>query len=55
MGEQGSKPLREEALVLTHFPPAFLLWKDALFSAVQNFSEAASDFHRRLAEVDLNK
>ncbi|XP_014394380.1 PREDICTED: N-acetylated-alpha-linked acidic dipeptidase 2 isoform X3 [Myotis brandtii] len=27
---------------------------DALFSAVQNFSEAASDFHRRLTEVDLN-
>ncbi|KAM7086180.1 N-acetylated-alpha-linked acidic dipeptidase 2 isoform 2-T3 [Molossus nigricans] len=27
---------------------------DSLFSAVQNFSEAASDFHRRLTEVDLN-
>ncbi|XP_031316393.1 N-acetylated-alpha-linked acidic dipeptidase 2 [Camelus dromedarius] len=27
---------------------------DALFSAVRNFSEAASDFHRRLAGVDLN-
>lgn len=55
MGRQESKPLKEEALVLTHFSPAFPLWKDALFSAVQNFSEAASDFHRRLTEVDLNK
>nr|XP_034493003.1 N-acetylated-alpha-linked acidic dipeptidase 2 [Marmota flaviventris] len=27
---------------------------DSLFSAVKNFSEAASDFHRRLTEVDLN-
>ncbi|XP_021573647.1 N-acetylated-alpha-linked acidic dipeptidase 2 isoform X2 [Carlito syrichta] len=27
---------------------------DSLFSAVNNFSEAASDFHRRLAQVDLN-
>ncbi|XP_007538607.2 N-acetylated-alpha-linked acidic dipeptidase 2 [Erinaceus europaeus] len=27
---------------------------DPLFSAVKNFSEAASDFHRRLAQVDLN-
>uniref|UniRef100_A0A673T9T6 Aminopeptidase NAALADL1 n=1 Tax=Suricata suricatta TaxID=37032 RepID=A0A673T9T6_SURSU len=26
---------------------------DSLFSAVKNFSDAASDFHRRLAEVDL--
>ncbi|CAH6777423.1 N-acetylated-alpha-linked acidic dipeptidase 2 [Phodopus roborovskii] len=26
---------------------------DALFSAVTNFSEAASDFHRRLTQVDL--
>ncbi|GAB5577314.1 N-acetylated-alpha-linked acidic dipeptidase 2 isoform X4 [Prionailurus iriomotensis] len=28
---------------------------DSLFSAVKNFSDAASDFHRRLTEVDLNK
>uniref|UniRef100_A0A9L0RP10 N-acetylated-alpha-linked acidic dipeptidase 2 n=1 Tax=Equus caballus TaxID=9796 RepID=A0A9L0RP10_HORSE len=27
---------------------------DSLFSAVKNFSEAASDFHRRLTQVDLN-
>uniref|UniRef100_A0A8I5ZMS5 N-acetylated alpha-linked acidic dipeptidase 2 n=1 Tax=Rattus norvegicus TaxID=10116 RepID=A0A8I5ZMS5_RAT len=27
---------------------------DPLFSAVKNFSEAASDFHRRLTQVDLN-
>uniref|UniRef100_A0A8D1EPK7 N-acetylated-alpha-linked acidic dipeptidase 2 n=1 Tax=Sus scrofa TaxID=9823 RepID=A0A8D1EPK7_PIG len=27
---------------------------DSLFSAVKNFSEAASDFHRRLSQVDLN-
>ncbi|XP_046927069.1 N-acetylated-alpha-linked acidic dipeptidase 2 isoform X2 [Lynx rufus] len=27
---------------------------DSLFSAVKNFSDAASDFHRRLTEVDLN-
>ncbi|XP_055981096.1 N-acetylated-alpha-linked acidic dipeptidase 2 isoform X2 [Sorex fumeus] len=27
---------------------------DSLFSAVKNFSEAASDFHRRLMQVDLN-
>ncbi|XP_045674024.1 N-acetylated-alpha-linked acidic dipeptidase 2 isoform X1 [Phyllostomus hastatus] len=27
---------------------------DSLFSAVKNFSEAASDFHRRLIEVDVN-
>ncbi|XP_049621829.1 N-acetylated-alpha-linked acidic dipeptidase 2 [Suncus etruscus] len=27
---------------------------DALFSAVKNFSEAASDFHRRLMQVDVN-
>ncbi|XP_039110157.1 N-acetylated-alpha-linked acidic dipeptidase 2 isoform X3 [Hyaena hyaena] len=26
---------------------------DSLFSAVKNFSDAASDFHRRLTEVDL--
>ncbi|XP_063112343.1 N-acetylated-alpha-linked acidic dipeptidase 2 isoform X2 [Cavia porcellus] len=26
----------------------------SLFSAVKNFSEAASDFHRRLAQLDLN-
>lgn len=29
--------------------------KDSLFSAVKNFSEAASDFHRRLTQVDLNE
>ncbi|KAF3823805.1 hypothetical protein GH733_007273 [Mirounga leonina] len=28
---------------------------DSLFSAVKNFSDAASDFHRRLTQVDLNK
>uniref|UniRef100_A0A3Q2LHU4 N-acetylated alpha-linked acidic dipeptidase 2 n=1 Tax=Equus caballus TaxID=9796 RepID=A0A3Q2LHU4_HORSE len=28
---------------------------DSLFSAVKNFSEAASDFHRRLTQVDLNE
>ncbi|KAM7338022.1 hypothetical protein ACRRTK_004141 [Alexandromys fortis] len=28
---------------------------DSLFSAVTNFSEAASDFHRRLSQVDLTK
>ncbi|XP_033620162.1 N-acetylated-alpha-linked acidic dipeptidase 2 isoform X3 [Fukomys damarensis] len=28
---------------------------DSLFSAVKNFSEAASDFHRRLTQLDLNK
>ncbi|PNJ86320.1 NAALAD2 isoform 6 [Pongo abelii] len=27
---------------------------DSLFSAVKNFSEAASDFHKRLIQVDLN-
>ncbi|XP_055272160.1 N-acetylated-alpha-linked acidic dipeptidase 2 isoform X1 [Moschus berezovskii] len=27
---------------------------ESLFSAVKNFSEAASDFHRRLSQVDLN-
>ncbi|XP_075402557.1 N-acetylated-alpha-linked acidic dipeptidase 2-like isoform X2 [Tenrec ecaudatus] len=27
---------------------------DSLFSAVRNFSEAASDFHRRLSGIDLN-
>ncbi|KAM8923738.1 N-acetylated-alpha-linked acidic dipeptidase 2 isoform 2-T2 [Lycaon pictus] len=27
---------------------------DSLFSAVKNFSDAASDFHRRLRQVDLN-
>ncbi|XP_010632018.1 N-acetylated-alpha-linked acidic dipeptidase 2 isoform X8 [Fukomys damarensis] len=27
---------------------------DSLFSAVKNFSEAASDFHRRLTQLDLN-
>uniref|UniRef100_A0A8C8ZDN0 N-acetylated-alpha-linked acidic dipeptidase 2 n=1 Tax=Prolemur simus TaxID=1328070 RepID=A0A8C8ZDN0_PROSS len=27
---------------------------DSLFSAVKNFSEAASDFHRRLNQLDLN-
>uniref|UniRef100_A0A7N5P5L6 N-acetylated-alpha-linked acidic dipeptidase 2 n=2 Tax=Ailuropoda melanoleuca TaxID=9646 RepID=A0A7N5P5L6_AILME len=27
---------------------------DSLFSAVKNFSDAASDFHRRLTQVDLN-
>ncbi|XP_037696982.1 N-acetylated-alpha-linked acidic dipeptidase 2 isoform X2 [Choloepus didactylus] len=27
---------------------------DSLFSAVKNFSEAASDFHKRLTQVDLN-
>ncbi|KAM9650253.1 LOW QUALITY PROTEIN: N-acetylated-alpha-linked acidic dipeptidase 2-like [Trichechus inunguis] len=27
---------------------------DSLFSAVKNFSESASDFHRRLTQVDLN-
>ncbi|XP_025749458.1 N-acetylated-alpha-linked acidic dipeptidase 2 isoform X3 [Callorhinus ursinus] len=27
---------------------------DSLFSAVNNFSDAASDFHRRLTQVDLN-
>uniref|UniRef100_A0A8C3YD30 N-acetylated-alpha-linked acidic dipeptidase 2 n=1 Tax=Catagonus wagneri TaxID=51154 RepID=A0A8C3YD30_9CETA len=27
---------------------------DSLFSAVKNFSEAASDFHRRLSQVDLH-
>ncbi|XP_037347950.1 N-acetylated-alpha-linked acidic dipeptidase 2 isoform X2 [Talpa occidentalis] len=28
---------------------------DSLFSAVSNFSEAASEFHRRLLQVDLDK
>ncbi|TKC41582.1 hypothetical protein EI555_010926 [Monodon monoceros] len=28
---------------------------DSLFSAVKNFSKSASDFHRRLSQVDLNK
>ncbi|KAB0406550.1 hypothetical protein E2I00_016133, partial [Balaenoptera physalus] len=27
---------------------------DSLFSAVKNFSKSASDFHRRLSQVDLN-
>lgn len=55
MGGQETEPLKYEALVFTHFPSAFLFLKDALFSAVKNFSEAASDFHRRLIEVDVNK
>lgn len=39
----------------TNIFPFYLSMKDPLFSAVKNFSEAASDFHRRLTQVDLNK
>ncbi|XP_023557923.1 N-acetylated-alpha-linked acidic dipeptidase 2 isoform X5 [Octodon degus] len=45
------KLAQEHGPQLRHYGVSF----DSLFSAVKNFSEAASDFHRRLTQLDLHK
>ncbi|XP_023557920.1 N-acetylated-alpha-linked acidic dipeptidase 2 isoform X2 [Octodon degus] len=44
------KLAQEHGPQLRHYGVSF----DSLFSAVKNFSEAASDFHRRLTQLDLH-